>query len=161
MASARWDSRNQVRDVVQIAHGMGEHIGRYAGLIDALVSAGVTVYGNDHRGHGSTAPSPSQLSDFGSGGFDLLVEDMVRLSQIAKEENPDKPFILLGHSMGSFAAQQYELEHSREIDGLILSGSGALDGLARSLLRPDTSKAKPQEDRRWKQRASAALLDST
>ena len=55
---------------------------------------------------------------------------MVRLSRIAKEENPDPPFILLGHSMGSFAAQRYVLDHSREIDGLILSGSGALDGIA-------------------------------
>src|SRR6185312_9857190 len=59
------------------------------------------------------------------------VEDMVRLSRIAKEENPGKKFILLGHSMGSFAAQQYVLDHSQEIDGLILSGSGALDGLVR------------------------------
>src|SRR5262249_58395150 len=42
-----------------------------------------------------------------------------------------RPFFLLGHSMGSFAAQQYVLDHSEEIDGLILSGSGALDGLAR------------------------------
>ncbi|ANB72132.1 hypothetical protein AYM40_06910 [Paraburkholderia phytofirmans OLGA172] len=53
------------------------------------------------------------------------------MSHIAKEENPDLPFILLGHSMGSFAAQQYAISHSREIDGLALSGSGALDGLAR------------------------------
>jgi alpha-beta hydrolase superfamily lysophospholipase len=59
------------------------------------------------------------------------VEEMVRLSHIAKEEIPDAPLMLLGHSMGSFAAQQYVLDHSREIDGLILSGSGALDGLAR------------------------------
>ena len=130
VASARWDSRSQVRGVVQTAHGMGEHIGRYADLIDALRSAGVTVYGNDHRGHGRTAPSPMQLGDFAAGGFDLLVEDMVRLSRIAREKNPDKPLVLLGHSMGSFAAPQYVLEHSREIDGLILSGSGALDGLA-------------------------------
>jgi len=130
VASARWDSRSQARGVVQIAHGMGEHIGRYADLIEALVSAGVTVYGNDHRGHGRTAPFPTQLGDFGAGGFDLLVADMVRLSRIAREEKPDKPLVLLGHSMGSFAAQQYVLEHSREIDGLILSGSGALDGLA-------------------------------
>src|SRR5262249_45654766 len=87
--------------------------------------------GNDHRGHGRSAPSAAQLGDFGPGGFDLLVEDMVRLSRIARQENPDQPFILLGHSMGSFAAQQYALDHSREIDGLILSGSGALDGLVR------------------------------
>jgi len=60
-----------------------------------------------------------------------LVEDMIRLSGIAKEENPGQPFMLLGHSMGSFAAQQYALDHSGEIDALLLSGSGALDGLAR------------------------------
>ncbi|HWY71313.1 MAG TPA: alpha/beta hydrolase [Terriglobales bacterium] len=130
IACARWDSRGGVRGVVQIAHGMGEHIGRYAGLIEFLVSAGFTVYGNDHRGHGRTASSAKHFGDFGHWGFDLLVEDMVRLSAIAREENPDAPFILLGHSMGSFAAQQYVLEHSRQVDALVLSGSGALDGLA-------------------------------
>jgi alpha-beta hydrolase superfamily lysophospholipase len=131
IACARWDGRRPVRGVVQIAHGMGEHIGRYARTIEALVSAGLTVYGSDHRGHGRTAPSPARLGDFGEGGFDLLVEDMFRLSRIAREEHPESPFFILGHSMGSFAAQQYVLDHSREIDGLILSGSGALDGLAR------------------------------
>jgi len=131
VACFRWDSRGPVRGVIQIAHGMGEHIQRYGEFIGALVSAGVTVYGNDHRGHGRTASSAKQFGDFGNGGFDLLVEDMVRLSRIAKDENPNLPFILFGHSMGSFAAQQYVLDHSREIDALILSGSGALDGLAR------------------------------
>src|SRR5262249_31320594 len=126
ISCARWDSPGPVRGVVQIAHGMGEHIGRYAGAIQVLVSAGFTVYGNDHRGHGRTAPSAAQLGDFGKGGFDLLVEDMLRLSRVARKEHPDKPLLLLGHSMGSFASQQYVLEHSREVDGLILSGSGAL-----------------------------------
>src|SRR5262249_26191221 len=116
--------------VVQIAHGMGEHIGRYAATIEALTSSGLTVYGNDHRGHGHSAPSAAQLGDFGEGGFDLLVEDMVRFSRMAKEENPNLPFILMGHSMGSFASQQYVLDHSHDIDGLILSGSGDLGGLA-------------------------------
>ena len=130
IACARWDAR-PVRGIVQIAHGMGEHSGRYLELIGVLTAAGFTVYANDHRGHGRTVTSATQFGDFGEGGFDLLVEDMVRLSRVAKEEIPDKTFILLGHSMGSFAAQQYVLDHSREIDGLILSGSGALDGLAR------------------------------
>jgi alpha-beta hydrolase superfamily lysophospholipase len=110
---------------------MGEHIGRYSGTIDVLVSAGLRVYGNDHRGHGRTAPSRRRLGDFGEGGFDLLVEDVLRLSRIARSENPGLPMLLLGHSMGSFAAQQYALDHSREIDALILSGSGDLHGLAR------------------------------
>ncbi|MBV8827924.1 MAG: alpha/beta hydrolase [Acidobacteriaceae bacterium] len=57
VACGRWDSRGPTRGVVQIAHGMGEHIGRYLGLIEFLGLAGFTVYGNDHRGHGRTAPS--------------------------------------------------------------------------------------------------------
>jgi alpha-beta hydrolase superfamily lysophospholipase len=56
---------------------------------------------------------------------------MARLAAIAKEEHLEAPFILLGHSMGSFAAQQFVLDHSEFIDGLALSGSGALDGLVR------------------------------
>jgi alpha-beta hydrolase superfamily lysophospholipase len=110
---------------------MGEHIGRYVDTIEALVSDGFAVYGNDHRGHGRTAPDSAHLGDFGNGGFNLLVDDMIRLSRIAKEEIPNRPFILFGHSLGSFAAQQYVLDRSGEIDGLILSGSGALDRLAR------------------------------
>jgi alpha-beta hydrolase superfamily lysophospholipase len=109
---------------------MGEHVGRYIGLIEVLTSHDFVVYGNDHRGHGASVPPAAGLGDFGKGGFDLLVEDMVRLSHIAKDENPNLPFIVLGHSMGSFAAQQYVTDHSHEVDGVALSGSGALDGLA-------------------------------
>lgn len=130
VACFRWDSRGPVRGVIQIAHGIGEHMGRYGETIEFLVSAGLTVYGNDHRGHGHTAPDSAHLGDFGEGGFDLLVEDMIRLSRIAQEEIPNRPFILLGHDIGSFAAQQYVLDRSGEINGLILSGSGALDRLA-------------------------------
>jgi alpha-beta hydrolase superfamily lysophospholipase len=133
IACARWDSRGPARAVVQIAHGMGEHMGRYADTIDALVAAGLTVYANDHRGHGLSAHS--QSGEFGSGGFELLVQDMVRLSEIARQKNPGLPLLLLGHSMGSFAAQRYVIDHSHQIDGLILSGSGSLEGLVRVALQ--------------------------
>ena len=136
IACARWESRSPARAVVQIAHGMGEHMGRYADTIDVFVAAGLTVYANDHRGHGLTAHA--ELGEFGRGGFALLVQDMVRLSEIAREENPGVPLLLLGHNMGSFAAQRYVIDHSHEIDGLILSGSGALEGLARTA-RPETA----------------------
>ena len=141
VACARWDSRGPLQGVIQIAHGMGEHSGRYSETIDALNAAGLTVYANDHRGHGRTAADAEHLGDFGKGGFDLLVEDMVQLSRIAKEEIPNRPFILFGHSMGSFAAQQYVLDRSAEIDGLILSGSGALDGLARAASSAPSGKS--------------------
>jgi alpha-beta hydrolase superfamily lysophospholipase len=136
IACACWDSHGPARAVVQIAHGLGEHMGRYADTVDALAAAGLIVYANDHRGHGLSAHS--QLGELGGGGFELLVQDMVRLSEIAREENPDLPLLLLGHDMGSFAAQKYAIDHSHEIDGLILSGSGALEGLARVAL-PETA----------------------
>jgi alpha-beta hydrolase superfamily lysophospholipase len=83
IACARWEGRSPARAVVQIAHGMGEHMGRYADTIDVLVAAGLTVYANDHRGHGLTAHS--QLGEFGRGGFELLVQDMLSLSEIARD----------------------------------------------------------------------------
>jgi alpha-beta hydrolase superfamily lysophospholipase len=102
-----WQRRGPTRGTIQIAHGLGEHNGRYSELIAVLQEAGLSVYANDHRGHGRTAASPEHFGDFGKGGFDLLVADMLELTRIAQEENPGKPFILLGHSMGRFAAQQY------------------------------------------------------
>jgi alpha-beta hydrolase superfamily lysophospholipase len=66
---ARWDSCGSVRGVVQIAHGLGEHIERYVGLIEHLVQAGLVVYGNDHRGHGRSALSRKSFRDVGPGGF--------------------------------------------------------------------------------------------
>ena len=128
-----WEGRVRPHAIVQIAHGMGEHMGRYSSTIKALTSAGFAVYSNDHRGHGLTARSREYLGDFGDGGFELLVADVWRLSEIAKKENPELPLFLLGHSMGSFAAQQYILNHSKDIDGLILSGSGVLEGLVQAV----------------------------
>jgi alpha-beta hydrolase superfamily lysophospholipase len=131
IACVKWGNARNVRAVVQIAHGLGEHIGRYAELAEKLVQAEFVVYGNDHRGHGLTAKPAGSFGDFGPGGFDQLVEDMVSLRVIAKNEHPGKPYILLGHSMGSFAAQQFVFDHSHSINGLALSGSGTLDGLLR------------------------------
>jgi alpha-beta hydrolase superfamily lysophospholipase len=131
IACVKWSGYRHVRGVVQIAHGLGEHMGRYAELAETLVHGEFVVYGNDHRGHGLTAKPSESFGDLGPGGFDQLVEDMVSLRAIAKKEHPGKPYILLGHSMGSFAAQQFILDHSHSIDGLVLSGSGTLDGLAR------------------------------
>jgi alpha-beta hydrolase superfamily lysophospholipase len=131
IACVKWSGHHDVRGVVQVAHGLGEHMGRYAQLAETLVHGEFVVYGNDHRGHGLTAKVSGSFGDFGAGGFDQLVEDMISLRALAKNAHPGKPYILLGHSMGSFAAQQFILDHSHSIDGLALSGSGTLDGLAR------------------------------
>ena len=131
IACVKWVRPQKVRGVIQIAHGLGEHMGRYAQLAEILLEDEFAVYGNDHRGHGLTAKPSGSFGEFGPGGFDQLVEDMISLRVIAKDEHPRKPYILLGHSLGSFAAQQFVLDHSHSIGGLALSGSGILDGLAR------------------------------
>jgi alpha-beta hydrolase superfamily lysophospholipase len=131
IACVKWVRPQKVRGVIQIAHGLGEHMGRYAQLAEILLEDEFAVYGNDHRGHGLTAKPSGSFGEFGPGGFDQLVEDMVSLRVIAKDEHRGKPYILLGHSLGSFAAQQFILDHGHSIDGLMLSGSGVLDSLAR------------------------------
>lgn len=131
IACVKWSGHRPVRGVVQIAHGLGEHIGRYAELAETLAREEFVVYGSDHRGHGLTAKPSGSFGDFGPGGFDQLVQDMESLRVIAQNAHRGKPYILLGHSMGSFAAQQFILDHGHSIEGLVLSGSGTLDGLAR------------------------------
>ena len=144
IACAKWGDHHEPRGVIQIAHGLGEHIGRYAELADFLVEGEFVVYGNDHRGHGLTAKPSNSFGDFGPAGFDQLVEDLISLRVIAKDEHPGKPYFLLGHDLGSFAAQQFVLDHGHSIDGLALSGSGTLDGLARiaQSISPDTDPMK-------------------
>jgi alpha-beta hydrolase superfamily lysophospholipase len=125
----RWRPDGPVRGVLQISHGMGEHALRYREPLQPLLDAGIAIYANDHRGHGRTAPSAAHHGDFGPGGFQAVVDDMAILSRLTRQENPGKKLILMGHSMGSFAAQIYVVAHSDLIDGFILSGSAAVDKL--------------------------------
>jgi len=125
----RWLPSGRVRGVLQVSHGMGEHALRYREPLQPLIDAGIAIYANDHRGHGRTARDKKDLGDFGASGFAGVVDDMARLSRIARQENPGKKLILLGHSMGSFAAQIYVVDHSDLVDGFILSGSAAFEML--------------------------------
>jgi len=118
--------------IVQIAHGMAEHAARYRRLTGALTAAGYAVYANDHRGHGASA-AVHGLGEFGPGGFRSLVDDMAALSRVAQAETPNAPLTLLGHSMGSFAAQLYLLEHHARLAALALSGTAAVDALVEAM----------------------------
>jgi alpha-beta hydrolase superfamily lysophospholipase len=131
------------RAIVQIAHGMAEHFIRYRRVVDALTGAGYAVYGQDHRGHGASAAAHG-LGSFGPRGFAAVVDDMAALSRVAQAEYPGAPQILLGHSMGSFAAQLYLLDHHAGLAGLILSGTAAVDAMRDALIasgRPPSPNA--------------------
>lgn len=118
------DENVTVKGVVQISHGMAEHGKRYESFAKLLTDNGYHVYVNDHRGHGKTAKNLKNAGYLANeNGFDCLVDDIHTLTEIIKEENKDVPLILFGHSMGSFASQNYAIKYGDEIDGLILSGS--------------------------------------
>jgi alpha-beta hydrolase superfamily lysophospholipase len=123
----RWEAAAPKRGVVQIAHGMGEHALRYRPVAEALADAGYDVYANDHRGHGALAADAGALGDFGPGGFPAVVADMVEVTHMARSQAGRRPVVLLGHSMGSFAAQLYILDHSDLVGGVALSGTTAVD----------------------------------
>jgi alpha-beta hydrolase superfamily lysophospholipase len=124
----RWDTDGPVRGVVQITHGMGEHALRYGHLAATLTAAGFAVYAQDHRGHGATGtPGGGEQGAIGADGWAALVDDVDRLVTHARREHPGVPLVLLGHSMGSFAVQQYLLDHSDRVDAVVLTGTALLD----------------------------------
>jgi alpha-beta hydrolase superfamily lysophospholipase len=128
----RWDPDGVPVAAVQLTHGMGEHVLRYEELAQALTGAGFVVYGQDHRGHGGTA-RPGAEGDLGPGGWPALVDDIGLLTAKIRADHPKLPLFLLAHSMGSFAAQQYLLDHSADVDGVILTGTGSIDLLEPAL----------------------------
>ncbi|MGQ0842223.1 alpha/beta fold hydrolase [Actinokineospora sp.] len=136
----RWDPEGPARGIVQLTHGMGEHVLRYAHLAGALTAAGFVVYGQDHRGHGATAPSEDALGQIGPTGWSELVNDIDLLVTHARGEHPDLPLVLAGHSMGSFAMQQYLLDHSGHVDAVALTGTASID-----LLEPALNLDEPIE----------------
>ncbi|WKY47920.1 lysophospholipase [Eubacteriaceae bacterium ES3] len=116
------------KGIVQIAHGMAETAARYERLAKFLTAKGYIVYANDHRGHGRTAGSLEKVGVLArENGFERMVADMHQMSLKAFEENPGLPLFLLGHSMGSFAAQRYLMLHGNKLSGAILSGSNGRD----------------------------------
>jgi alpha-beta hydrolase superfamily lysophospholipase len=132
LAGYHWsvDTRAPV-GVVVLVHGMGEHLRRYDHVADALTSAGFAVYGHDHRGHGaSRGDEPGHL---GPNGWSTLVDDLNLVIDRAKSDHPGLPVMIIAHSMGSFATQQFLLDHGTEVDGVALTGTAALDLLEPAL----------------------------
>lgn len=120
----RWLTRSHPKAIVQIAHGLAEHGGRYARLADALNSLGYAVYANDHRGHGRTARSQDELGFFAQrGGWRACVEDLWQVNRCIAAEQPGLPVVLLGHSMGSTMALQFISNHGDALAGVVLSGA--------------------------------------
>ena len=129
-----------VRAVVQLSHGMVEFIDRYKPLAESLAAQGIAVTGNDHLGHGGSIRTKADYGYFAQpDGNRAVLDDLHRMTRLAKQRWPGVPYFLLGHSMGSFYARQYLCEWGGELDGAIIMGTGfqpkALVRLAKGICR--------------------------
>ena len=116
------------RGVVQIAHGLGEHAGRYDDFASALARAGFAVYAEDHRGHGETGREMwrgdlSRLGRLGVGGLRATEDAIVTFSEIISSRHHDLPLTYFGHSWGSLMGQRILNRGTAPFDAIVLSGS--------------------------------------
>lgn len=135
LAGYRWTPHDDQRiaGVVVLVHGMGEHIRRYDHVADALTAQGLVVYGHDHRGHGASLNSGDEPGHLGPNGWRTLVDDLALVVAQAKSEHRGLPVVMIAHSMGSFAAQQFLLDHGGQVDAVALTGTAAVDLLEPAL----------------------------
>ena len=121
-----WIPAGETRAVLQITHGMIEHIGRYREFAAWMAENGILVYGHDHLGHGKTAAGEDDYGFFGTkGGTVCMLRDIRRLTVYGKKKHPGVKLFLLGHSMGSFFVRRYLSVYQDGPDGVILLGTGA------------------------------------
>lgn len=109
------------RAVVVIAHGVGEHSGRYGHIINAMSGAGVSFYAIDHRGHGKSGGKMGHVESFMEYVYDLKL-----FMNFVKEDAKNAPLFMMGHSMGGVIALKYALTYPEDIDALIASSAGMI-----------------------------------
>ena len=97
----QWIPEGKPRGVIQIVHGIAEYAARYDNLAKVFTDHGFVVVAEDHMGHGGSISREIPQGCF-AGGWLTAVSDTYRLMQMTKEEYPDLPYVIYGHSMGSF-----------------------------------------------------------
>ena len=121
----RWyDPEIKSKGVLQIVHGMLEYIDRYDELARHMASEGYFVIGHDHLGHGDSVGHTSELGYVGKHGAVLWLRDMEQIRKMAVAYMPKLPYIMLGHSMGSYLVRRYLIYHGKRVDGAIIMGTG-------------------------------------
>lgn len=117
-AARTWsDPQVEATHVVLLAHGYGEHIGRYRHVAEALVANGGVVYGVDHLGHGNSEGERVLLLD-----VEEVVSDFHLLDETARAEHPGLPVALIGHSMGGLIGARYLQRYGDTLATAVLSG---------------------------------------
>lgn len=123
-----WDPEGKPKAILQIIHGMIEFIDRYDDFAKFLTEHGYLVCGEDHLGHGESVQSDEYHGYFGKKGNEWVIGDIHQLRLKMQQEFPDTPYLMLGHSMGSFLIRQYiteqDGEYAKGLKGVIVMGTG-------------------------------------
>ena len=141
-----WLPENKkVEKVLQIAHGMTEHIGRYEALAETLTEDGTAVAGFDLRGHGKNEGNKTCAS-FGEGGWKCAIEDIRIFYDLLRSRFPEAKHYMLGFSLGSFLLREYLMEYDQtQLEGAIIMGTGnqpaAVLNILISVIRGEIKKA--------------------
>ena len=119
--------------ILQITHGMTEHMGRYARFGEDLCQQGVAVAGFDLRGHGKNAGDPA-VASFGAGGWQASIEDMHLFYEDLQQRMPGVPHYMLGFSLGSFLLREYLSQYPDGVAGSVIAGTGYQPGWLLSIM---------------------------
>jgi alpha-beta hydrolase superfamily lysophospholipase len=131
-----WRPSGPCRGVLQIVHGMAEHVARYAPFAAACNAAGVAVYGHDQRGHGASIHASAPRGHFADeAGWDKVVGDALEVQRCIRGLHPELPIILFGHSMGAFVARECLLRRADALAGAIISATGWRTGPLGAVMR--------------------------
>ena len=124
-----------MKAVLQITHGMTEHMGRYEAFAQYLQSMGIAVAGFDLRGHGKN-PGDAEVASFGEGGWSASIEDMRLFYALLQERFPGAPHYMLGFSLGSFLLREYLTKYpgDGDIAGAFIMGTGHQPGWLLSIM---------------------------
>lgn len=122
----RWEPEDgSVRAVLQICHGVAEHIARYDAFARYLNGLGIAVVGHDHLGHGLSLPEGGIPVYFGEGNtWNTVVDDIYVLHQRIRLWYPDVPLCIMGHSMGSFLTRTYLIRYPGTVKAAVIMGTG-------------------------------------
>ncbi len=114
----RWQPAEPPRRLVLIVHGYAEYGARYEHVARVLVGQGAAVYAPDHIGHGRSDGERALITD-----FEHVVDDLRTLVDIASDEHPSDPLVIIGHSMGGLLAARLAQRHPDLVSGLVLLGA--------------------------------------
>lgn len=152
-----WKPEGEIKAVVQIVHGIAEHVARYDGFATFLAAHGILVVAEDHMGHGSSIGDGPR--GYFTGGWHAAAEDTYRLLQMTRQALPEVPYVLLGHSMGSFLARTVLAAHPDcGITAAVISGTAWMSGAVLTAGRAAARLVCSRQDERQPNAALHAMM---